>query len=64
MKNNKKTAEVEIEEFRSQTETSLKNIVALYESMMRDEKNLARLLELIGEIPINIGSENDHKRDP
>ena len=52
-----------IEQHRKETEESVKNILVMIESMMRDEKNAARLLELMGEIPITVENINDNKRD-
>ncbi len=57
------TPEDVIEQHRKETEASVKNILVMLESMMRDEKNAARLLELMGEIPITVGNINDNKRD-
>jgi len=57
------TPEEEIEKHRKETEESVKNIMVMLESMLRDEKNAARLLELMGEIPITVGNINDNKRD-
>jgi hypothetical protein len=57
------TPEEEIEKHRKETEESVKNIMVMLESMLRDEKNAARLLELMGEIPLTVGNINDNKRD-
>jgi hypothetical protein len=55
--------DAKIAEIIEKSEQRVANIVNAYESFLRDEKAVSKLAELIGEIPMINGADNEHKAD-
>jgi hypothetical protein len=55
--------EREILVFQDKVQRMLDNSINFYESMMRDEEALKKLLEHVGEIPNNQRARDEHKAD-
>jgi len=52
--------ELEIINFENKMQTMINNIVEQYESYMRNEENVKRLMKHVGDIPNISGKANEH----